>query len=680
MDYDVQVSPDDDLQEAVRRVTGLPPERQRLIYRGRLVGPTVQAKDVEGLQDGQTIHLVPKPERSGVVSSSSSSSTAVIDGSPTTTSSSSHAEDNTSPSNLLGALLDSAASRPRRSRRRYRLTQEDLELPDPGSAEPVRQGLLTLHTLLHPSRQFYRGQWIDCRDTVNQWLEATIVDIVEPDEILPQASTPPPTAAPSRPTPTTDAVVFAADLEGRRRLLLESCDAGDPDELEPGLRPRPHNVPLLLLHYNGWPHRWDEWIRSDSERIRPFRTRTRHSGLQVLPLPDSYLVDAPETYIRSDNEAQDRAALLLELHRAVGRVEQLLGHATQGTTTTTRPHLPWGAPDRAASEHHDDDDDDLESLPALAYDNRNDNPEQRRRALEQVAPLLDRLGRTLVAAAPHVAALATAEPEEVFVEEQPRTLGGLLSLLSRDRRRQSMASTNVVVGDNATTSGQTATTTESVDPDYADFASAMVNTVRGDSRRRREGGDELAGMLGAYLAAASLGDEGEGGGGGGLGQLLRQRGDQTGGIDIHIHAIVTSTGGGPGWGGLTVLGGGGGGTGDVVSPARETFSRRRTSGTTPSPTRPSPIQSSPSDVDDDLGIFSALYSENPDPIDPQSPSSRGPSPTIDNESSSPVPLSLPNRSDSSSLQRDSSRPASGTSRGGSRRGNVFGRMFRRSNP
>ena len=41
-------------------------------------------------------------------------------------------------------------------------------------------------------------------------------------------------------------------------------------------RPDNNNVQLLLVHYNGWPHRWDEWIRSDSVRIRPFRTRTHH--------------------------------------------------------------------------------------------------------------------------------------------------------------------------------------------------------------------------------------------------------------------------------------------------------------------------------------------------------------------------------------------------------------------
>jgi hypothetical protein len=91
-------------------------------------------------------------------------------------------------------------------------------------------------------------------------------------------------------------VVSANDLEGRRRLLLEPIpddedddfvgeDEGDRvrlprDDDDEGCRYRSRSdndgVQLLLIHYNGWPHRWDEWMRSDSVRIRPFRTRTRH--------------------------------------------------------------------------------------------------------------------------------------------------------------------------------------------------------------------------------------------------------------------------------------------------------------------------------------------------------------------------------------------------------------------
>jgi hypothetical protein len=62
------------------------------------------------------------------------------------------------------------------------------------------------------SKRFFVGQWIDVKDTVNQWLEATVMAVNE----------------------------------------------------EQG---------TVFLHYNGWPTRWDEWIQIDSPRIAPFRTR-----------------------------------------------------------------------------------------------------------------------------------------------------------------------------------------------------------------------------------------------------------------------------------------------------------------------------------------------------------------------------------------------------------------------
>ena len=30
----------------------------------------------------------------------------------------------------------------------------------------------------------------------------------------------------------------------------------------------------VLIHYNGWGNRWDEWIDMKSDWIRPFRSKT----------------------------------------------------------------------------------------------------------------------------------------------------------------------------------------------------------------------------------------------------------------------------------------------------------------------------------------------------------------------------------------------------------------------
>jgi hypothetical protein len=790
-DFNVTVSPDDELSslyEQIEGVTGLKASQQRLIYRGRLIGATstpqptppppilpltpvgsrentdgtvtsienIEAasnspaaekhkmqkiKDIVGLGDGQTIHLVkkrdtPQAERPRDEATVGAGAT-VGENAPSEQGSPAPMAGNGTAS-LLAALLGlgsleeggggaggsgSSGDEPsennnesrswranrygNRRRMHYRLSEEDIrDVPDPGSAEPVRQSMMTLHTLLPHAQQgtttgtsetheqqqdqqlqspldfqrrWYRGQWVDCRDTVNQWLEATVVEIIHPNDILPphRGSSSRPTASQS-PTinPANDPAVSAGDLEGRRRLLLEPCMEGSSNDLGgelAGFRPRATNdgAQMILLHYNGWPHRWDEWIRSDSERLRPFRVRTRHStrSTHASPTPQTLFNEAPSTFIRSEVETQDREALLPELGRILTAVNELVAHAAASARPLAQEaspcdDLPWTSCQQQGDHEHgeedDENDDDLEELASVDSPARSAEvasvegarppsyPGLNRRELETLAPLLDRLGRTLIDAAPHVASLAASlpdhnqaeegtetddVPELEPVDEHPSTLGGLLSLLSRDRRRASTTSSSqlVIAGDNAsaiTPSVQTGGTSAlSVDPDYTDFVTGLVNTSRGEVRAgprslraSQNTGDDLSNVLGAYLAAASMGGGGDTEGGDdngnsqGLGRLLRERGNG-GGIDIHIHAVVTAPGGLPGGIGLATLGGSPPTTaGNVFSHNRD----RRSNGPLLRLRAPAVLQE-----EDDNGIFSALYSENPTPINPnQSPSDR----------------------------------------------------------
>ena len=289
-DFTVIVSPDDDLVSLNHKIedeTGLKVSQQRLIYRGRLISGGAgrdnndavdsgvsksepKVRDVVGLCDGQTIHLVPKPaseepERAGTTDSAPVPPSLLDENEDSSGSSS-----GSGATSLLAALLglggpdedDADESLPprrfRRTNRRrpnYRLTESDNVVPDPGTMEPVRQGLMTLHTILdapptdcpwESRRQWYRGQWIDCRDTVNQWLEATVVEIVRPEDILLERSTP---RTRRRATePSSDPAVSGHDYDGRRLLLLEPD--GDGGFVERGNN---DGVQLLLIHYNGWP-------------------------------------------------------------------------------------------------------------------------------------------------------------------------------------------------------------------------------------------------------------------------------------------------------------------------------------------------------------------------------------------------------------------------------------------
>jgi hypothetical protein len=752
--------------------------QQRLIYRGRLIGggggsgaagasnedtesviPTgneentanavlkqrePKIRDIVGLTDGHTIHLMRKPtqqQQDENEENAAGTSEGASGEHARQTSRSNSGDDSSGSTSLLAALLGMGdEDRPRlRGRRRahYRLTESDVQVPDPGSMETVRQGLLTLHTLLptaeQPSspvqanRQFYRGQWIDCRDTVNQWLEATVVEIVLPDEILPPLEQASGARSSSTRLPTSDPAVGSEDLEGRRRLLLEPAEGGE-GEFD-GYRRRGNNegVQLLLVHYNGWPHRWDEWIRSDSERIRPFRVRTRHStsGQHISPTIQSPLEEAPSTHIASDIDAEDRRALLPELARVVQTVNDLMTEAAARTPPPQQQHpasvsrsssgeLPWiDAGEHPARIAATGSTDAVSGEETVAENNTAASRRQTRRKLETLAPLLDRLGRTLVDAAPHVAAMAasvTERDEEEAAEdpplEQPTSpLEGLLSLLSRDRRRQSTGTTssNVAVpSDGHSTVEQTSRSgeeeaEEEIDPDYSDFATGPVNTTRGELRTgprslRSIQGDDVAGLLGAYLAAASLGslvstsdggsedgDDGEENAQG-LGRLFRERGNGGGGgIDIHIHAVVTAPIGamGGGGGGIATMGTAGttpGGAG-ISSLFSQSRAERRNSLRFPSPAAPIPQD------DDDQGIFSELYSENPNPVDPTSPTNDTPQDELNRSTRSVrsvTSLSPPRRSSRRS-ESDMGNSRHSSEIRGRRTGGMFGRFFRRNN-
>jgi hypothetical protein len=100
--------------------------------------------------------------------------------------------------------------------------------------ESIRQNLATLDGLIDSSnphrdtargenyelfdfskRRFTKGQWVDVKDTIDQWLEAQIIDMRD-DKVY--------------------------------------------------------------IHYNGWGNRWDEWIEVNSPRIRPFRYHTKQTA------------------------------------------------------------------------------------------------------------------------------------------------------------------------------------------------------------------------------------------------------------------------------------------------------------------------------------------------------------------------------------------------------------------
>ena len=198
-----------DLKVLIAERTGLPVDAQRLIYRGRTLDnrETLTGAKVE---NNHVLQLVKVPDR----------------------------EETRPPI----PLTDLTYLLPRR--RRYLFPHRDIDPTE--RFEVVRQSILTLEGLIQsataaPSAQpferrrlqFEVGQWVDVKDTVEQWLEAQIIDIRDTESSV-----------------------------------------------------------MVRVHYNGWPRRWDEWLDSGSPRIQPLRTHT----IQAInsPMHSAHLICAPD--------------------------------------------------------------------------------------------------------------------------------------------------------------------------------------------------------------------------------------------------------------------------------------------------------------------------------------------------------------------------------------------------
>lgn len=108
--------------------------------------------------------------------------------------------------------------------------------PNSNSLSTMKSGGSEVDCKKRIYKKFFIGQWLDVKDTVAQWLEATVMDINYDENIL-------------------------------------------------------------FIHYNGWPVRWDEWLSLDSSRLAPFRSRTVHSANSSFssPSPVSSVLNAPKT-------------------------------------------------------------------------------------------------------------------------------------------------------------------------------------------------------------------------------------------------------------------------------------------------------------------------------------------------------------------------------------------------
>jgi hypothetical protein len=172
------------------------------------------------------------------------------------------------------------------------------------------------------------------------------------------------------------------------------------------------------------------------------------------------------------------------------------------------------------------------------------------------------------------------------------------------------------------------------DPDLSDFINGMVNTTRGVNRNDRDSNRDplVSGLLSSYLSSQTglglgAGPDASTDADNALGRLIRMGGGggATGGagaaggpgIDIHIHAVVT----GPGMNNIGALGGLGMGT--TATPLLSIL-RNGNSSTTSLVTNTAggstpQIAGDQAMNEDDMDLFSELYSESPTPLNMHGP-------------------------------------------------------------
>ena len=214
---------------------------------------------------------------------------------------------------------------------------EDAPSSSVSNTEDTKQGATSSE-----NRKFFVGQWLDVKDTVNQWLEATILRM------------------------------------SRTRLYI---------------------------HYNGWPARWDEWIRVDSDRIAPFRTKTLHpqTAPHVSPSPVSWVRDAP---VAGPNDVRPLIAsvenMILKTMPMISAFRDLCAASSRRTDENRQGSSRLGSIDEADEETATKED-TTSSGPSTDEEETKHISEDLRARASELAPLLDRLGRVISDLAPHVA-------------------------------------------------------------------------------------------------------------------------------------------------------------------------------------------------------------------------------------------------------------------------------------
>ena len=219
-----------ELKEKINRILNIPLTDQRLIYQGKILQNNTEKIKHYKIANESVIHLVIRK-----LTLSDDINQNIINNEET------NSENSTGNNNGLGFIRMNHNSN-------RRLQRKNMHFDPSDCIETLYQNILVINNLIKirnnftisnfmqnktiipfnlGKKKFEIGEWVDVKDTTDNWLEGQIIN--------------------------------------KRNI---------------------NNKIQLLIHYNGWGNRWDEWIDQSSNRISFFRTYTLQSMQSYLLSPN----------------------------------------------------------------------------------------------------------------------------------------------------------------------------------------------------------------------------------------------------------------------------------------------------------------------------------------------------------------------------------------------------------
>ena len=137
-----------------------------------------------------------------------------------------------------------------------------------------------------------KGQWVDVKDTVDQWLDAQVIEVSDDNK-------------------------------------------------------------MAKIHYNHWSTRWDEWINTNSPRIMPFRYHTRQSTLTNYhsPFPNKK-PDMGVTLLSFENLNRNSSVHPFSLNQQRNRNSSIVTTSTNQNNNINNHSSPSPPPSRSSNANN----------------------------------------------------------------------------------------------------------------------------------------------------------------------------------------------------------------------------------------------------------------------------------------------------------------------------------------